>query len=94
MSCLIDHLFSILCHAHHGLCVVSNLVTGTPTPTPATQAKQVVQTLSWDEFHANDRNPIYLKIDGKSFQAQAMFAKTALRLQRRGVEKFRSPCPL
>lgn len=45
MSCLIDHLFSILCHAHHGLCIVSNLVTGTPTPTPATQAKQVVHSV-------------------------------------------------
>lgn len=68
MSCLIDHLFSILCHVHHGLCVVSNLVAaGTPTPTPATQAKQVVQTLGWDEFHANNRNPIYLKI-GKAFR--------------------------
>lgn len=48
-----------------------------------------MQTLSWGEYHANDRNPIYLKIDGKSFQAQAIFAKTALRLQRRGVEKSR-----
>lgn len=34
--------------------------------------------LSWGEFHTRDRNFIYLKIDGKDFQAQAIFAKTAL----------------
>ena len=37
-----------------------------------------LETVSWGEFHAGDKNSIYLKIDGKSFQAQAIFAKTAL----------------
>lgn len=76
VSWLIDHLCFQLCVTHTMDCALSAV--WPPVPPPCCPDGAGGETFSWGEFRARDRNSIYLKIDGKSFQAQAIFAKTAL----------------
>lgn len=71
-----DRVFRF-CVLHTVDCVPSAVRSQVPPPLQPRQSRSLT-TVIWGEFHASDRNSIYLKIDGKSFQAQTIFAKTAL----------------
>lgn len=68
-------MLSVFCHVPR---TASSATWPTASSTPAARGSSALKMLSWGEFHTRDRDFIYLKIDGKSFQAQAIFAKTAL----------------
>lgn len=81
-----DHLCFQFCVLHTTGCALLAVWSPAPPALPPTQSRSL-QRVSRGEFHASDRNSIYLKIDGKSFQAQAIFAKTALTGSREGEWK-------
>lgn len=66
MSWLTEHVCFQFWFVHT---IVQLSVTWSTVPSiPATQGSSSLKMLSWGEFHARDRNFIYLKIDGKAFR--------------------------